>query len=528
MNSMFPPSVQKLFEILLKKNSMEVFMISMIEMVFVALKNKYNILLEDLIHELTKDLLDEWTQNRISSLDLELSEDKSFDGLIQYASNKLGSEFLQELDSLVNSVVKEIEGILGEPKLIGGCAGTIYGCCPDGINPKTDPSGNNCMPLIGGCAGTIYGCCPNSKEPKTDPSGNNCKCGPLEISPIQYPFSDTIPSYKIGTDGFPKSLFHEFNKNSYELLYSLYVSYQNTCTPQYLIGQYGNCYKGGTPCPTVPDVDIIGPSQIFIIRHAEKTSGDWFISQNGIYRASQLVNWVNDLCCRGFPISYIVTYNPCELTSEDASMRGQQTVAFTSTMLNIPTYTFSGSNLKNDGSPGGPEETVNRIFDASNNIFQGKNILICWEHGNIQKLIESIVIKKLTVDPSFYSQYQTAGGTIESASNNYWKIQDPCTNGSYINNSLSPTQPPNEEYQIQALSAIYKPYWNTDDFDLFYLFNNEFNFSISQQPILTAYENCNLNICMLQEGTGCISSNKYGTEESCEVPDESDIISVSK
>ena len=497
---MFPPNVQKLFKILLKKNSMEVFMISMVEMVFATLKNKYtdNILLEDLIQELTKDLLDKWTQNKINSLYLDLSGDKSFDGLIQYASNQLGSLFLQEIDSLVNNIVKEIESILGEPALIGGCAGTIYGCCP------------------------------NSKESKTDPSGNNCKCGLLEISPIQYPYSSTIPSYKIGTDGFPKSLFNEFKKNSYELLYSLYISYQNTCTPQYLIGQYGNCYKGGTPCPTVANPDIIGPSQIFVIRHGEKTSGDWFINPNGIYRSTQLVNWVNDLCCRGSPISYIVTYNPCELTSADGSMRGQQTVAFTSTMLNIPTYIFSGSNLKNDGIPGGPEETVNRIFDAIHNIFQGTNILICWEHGNIQKLIESIVIKKLTVDPSFYSLYQTTAGTIESAANNYWKIQAPCENGSYLNNSLSPTQPPDQEYEIQAYSAIYKPYWNTYNFDLFYLFNTEFNFSVSQQPILTAYESCNLNICMLQIGTGCVSSNKYGTEESCEVPDETDIIPLSK
>ena len=29
-------------------------------------------------------------------------------------------------------------------KPIGGCAGTRYGCCPNGSTPKTDSSGSNC------------------------------------------------------------------------------------------------------------------------------------------------------------------------------------------------------------------------------------------------------------------------------------------------------------------------------------------------------------------------------------------------
>ena len=29
-------------------------------------------------------------------------------------------------------------------------------------------------PLIGGCAGTRYGCCPNSTVPKLNPLGTNC------------------------------------------------------------------------------------------------------------------------------------------------------------------------------------------------------------------------------------------------------------------------------------------------------------------------------------------------------------------
>ena len=29
-------------------------------------------------------------------------------------------------------------------KLIGGCKGTRWGCCPDGVTTKIDRSGNNC------------------------------------------------------------------------------------------------------------------------------------------------------------------------------------------------------------------------------------------------------------------------------------------------------------------------------------------------------------------------------------------------
>lgn len=78
---------------------------------------------------------------------------------------------------------------------VGGCAGTRYGCCPDNMTPKRDMNGTNCYyrpppppnpnpyppqlilypaPVVGGCAGTRYGCCPDNVTAKHDNMGTNC------------------------------------------------------------------------------------------------------------------------------------------------------------------------------------------------------------------------------------------------------------------------------------------------------------------------------------------------------------------
>ena len=57
---------------------------------------------------------------------------------------------------------------------IGGCKGTRYGCCPDGVKPCLDSTCSNCQKLVGGCKGTQYGCCPDGKTACIDRDCGNC------------------------------------------------------------------------------------------------------------------------------------------------------------------------------------------------------------------------------------------------------------------------------------------------------------------------------------------------------------------
>lgn len=88
----------------------------------------------------------------------------------------------------------------------GNCAETSFGCCPNGIDSKINFYGTNCpgyrpnpgpnpgpnpiprpspspspiprpSPIpkpIGGCAGTQYGCCINGVTAKMNQQGSNC------------------------------------------------------------------------------------------------------------------------------------------------------------------------------------------------------------------------------------------------------------------------------------------------------------------------------------------------------------------
>jgi hypothetical protein len=67
------------------------------------------------------------------------------------------------------------------------CAGSTFGCCPDGKTPKKDYVGSNCIPPAPSCGGSTFGCCPDGKTAKTDYLGSNCVPPPPLPSPSPSP-----------------------------------------------------------------------------------------------------------------------------------------------------------------------------------------------------------------------------------------------------------------------------------------------------------------------------------------------------
>lgn len=77
------------------------------------------------------------------------------------------------------------------------CAGTTYGCCPDQLTTKVDANGSNCASYPP-CAGSTFGCCPDGKTMKTDYSGSNCVPPPPLPSPSPSPAPTTCAGSSYG------------------------------------------------------------------------------------------------------------------------------------------------------------------------------------------------------------------------------------------------------------------------------------------------------------------------------------------
>ena len=87
------------------------------------------------------------------SLNYELTpEQKFFNFLVVKTANYLGEQFTLEKNKLASKISIEIcteSGLIVDlPPIIGGCAGTRYGCCPDKVTAKIDEAGSNCLPII--------------------------------------------------------------------------------------------------------------------------------------------------------------------------------------------------------------------------------------------------------------------------------------------------------------------------------------------------------------------------------------------
>lgn len=331
---------------------------------------------------------------------------------------------------------------------------------------------------------------------------------------VQPPYGPTLPS-SCCKDGYPISKYSGSTARSWEVLYSIWLSYQETEAAKFTLEQYEKESPNDRPNPPT------GPANMFFIRHGEKNTGDnnksQHINANGIYRSTQIVEYINLLAKEGYPISYIITCNPCPYNSGDCSMRPEQTIGISSYLLNIPMFIF-GYDAEYD-------KVVQQLFESG--IFNGLNVLICWEHSRIQSLLKAIIDaahlfdrSELDADHFFERVYNTT--------------QTTCKDGTYQakvdenGNIVPPGSYP--EYLTTNPYYRYYPYWNDDNFNHVYsLLSNPcfktMDFFISIQPCLTCYASCELSIGLYQPTVeDCVSSSYkyYGSdnniEEECELP----------
>lgn len=345
--------------------------------------------------------------------------------------------------------------------------------------------------------------------------------------------SETLPAGEC-TNGVPQTIREGIPMRNYELMYGVWTSYQKTQIAQFT-NQQAEYYKYND-MPTSPQ----GPQNIFIIRHGEKnptSKAPYCLDGNGVYRACKLVDFVNQLCVQGYPISYIVTCNSCSYNTNDCSMRPIQTISMASFMLNIPIMIYGNSQ---DYSA-----TVNQLFnigDVNNNNFNGLNVLICWEHTAIQGLTLSLLNAAGSLSRLPTDVIPTDGNVNlygDAYFNMYSDTLNLCKNGNYLcpNDSTSPYY--NDAYDLEYSGNTipdyigpnsYKyPYWNTNCFDMIHMLqssptNNIFKFAMFRQPIDTCYSSCDLQIGLYQplkslcDGANKYNNSNYETEENCQVP----------
>jgi hypothetical protein len=172
-----------------------------------------------------------------------------------------------------------------------------------------------------------------------------------------------------------------------------------------------------------------GPENIFIIRHGEKIKSKTALDCNGILRSTYIPELIETLNEDGFGIHNIITAN------DYSSMHQQQTVFLTSWLFNIPLYIY--------GNQTECEKAVDQLF--TNKYFDGKNVLICWEHNCIQTLLKTILTK----------------GAKAKGYHNY-VFKNP-----------------------EGTSKL--PYWDTNNYKTIFYLDRELNFKILEEKFTTCY-----------------------------------------
>jgi hypothetical protein len=176
-----------------------------------------------------------------------------------------------------------------------------------------------------------------------------------------------------------------------------------------------------------------GPSNIFIIRHAEKFKSKFALDCNGILRSTYISNVIEDLNKLGFGIHSIIT------PYDYSDMHKVQTISIASWLMNINIFMY--------GEKDDVDKTINHIY--KNSYYDGKTILICWEHDCIQKLLKSIL---------------SIGSKAKNLTNYVFK-------------------------NIEGTDKL--PYWNVNNYSSIYHLDNSLNLNILEENIQTCNEKDN-------------------------------------
>lgn len=278
-------------------------------------------------------------------------------------------------------------------------------------------------------------------------------------------------------NGSPISKYSNYGTNNADVLYSIWCANQNTLGAQFTKSQTQNLAPG--PNPTCS-----GPSNIFIIRHAEKSSvlPNYGINNNGAYRSSQLIGFVNELADQGYPISYLISCNPCPFNVPDPSMRNIQTITMVSFMLNIPMLIYDTSQSYSSVCEAlFPQSVTPGTIGA----FDGLNVLICWEHSTIQSLCIALLqtmgpLNRINTTPINYSG-------IDNYADPFFENLNPCPDGNFLCNDstnsfyIPPnTNPGSTVAPIGPNSQTY-PYWSNYNFD------SVFGFQVKNQVLILIF-----------------------------------------
>jgi len=311
-----------------------------------------------------------------------------------------------------------------------------------------------------------------------------------------------------------------------DIMYSIYTKYEKTFTPTYI--------QNNLLQLTNPDNYThlpMGPSNIFIIRHGElifdnyahPTNQDthYNLDCNGIQRSIKLPNFINNLGMNGYPITTIVVSNDLMdiNISGNVATRSQQTVHFSAWALSIPILIFGYANCSQ------PYDATTAINIFTNASMRGKNILVAFQHDNIQALTNQLVQCYI---------YFKQGGTVENLNNStlynvsteeWWKHNTPVEPRHQYSGYKHPMQKPPYPIPHEKYSK-YLPYWNVRTFDRVCWFsqtNHPDNLTLklfSENINTCAKNNCsNLLIGLIQWHYQLNQSNEYENDPKCLPPE---------